>query len=496
MTLARWQHDPIAFIEECLIDPESNKPFVLSEAERWFLKFAFQLDADGRLKYPEMVFGAIKKSGKTTLAAIIMITMILLFGGRFAEGFCIANDLEQAAGRVFAMIKRIIAASPLLKSEAKITADKILFPALDASIIALASNAASAAGANPTFTVADELWAATSERSRRLFDEMVPSPARKVSGRLVVSYAGFSGESVLLEEIYNRGMALPEIGPNLHAGEGMLFAWHTGPISPWQTPAWIEQMRASLRPAQFARMIENRFISAESTFVDMAQWDACVVPTLTPSRERQPVWIGIDASAKLDSTALVCVGFNKQNQTVQLVQHKVFTPSPGNPVDFEQVERTILDWSKQFFIRKVLIDPWGMTSTAQRLAKAHIRIEDFATTQANLTQITSNLFSLITEKRLVLYPDAGMRLAASRAVVSEGARGFKIDKVRHVHHIDVIISLAMAALAAVKGADEPSYSLWGDAFSSDAPKTKEAADQIYRNSLRFHIYNSLGVWPT
>src|SRR5262245_33131965 len=45
----------------------------------------------------------------------------------------------------------------------------------------------------------DELWAYTSEGARRLWDEMVPVPTRKVSGRLTVTYAGFEGESVLLE---------------------------------------------------------------------------------------------------------------------------------------------------------------------------------------------------------------------------------------------------------------------------------------------------------
>ena len=70
-----WRADPLSFIETALIDPESGEPFVLSDAERWFLKFAFQINDSGRLKYPELVFGAIKKSGKTTLAAIIVITM-------------------------------------------------------------------------------------------------------------------------------------------------------------------------------------------------------------------------------------------------------------------------------------------------------------------------------------------------------------------------------------------------------------------------------------
>ena len=35
-------------------------------------------------------------------------------------------------------------------------------------------------------------------------------------------------------------------------------------------------MRRSLRPNAYLRMIENRFVSSEETFVDMAQWDACV----------------------------------------------------------------------------------------------------------------------------------------------------------------------------------------------------------------------------
>src|SRR5262249_29508574 len=241
--LARWRAKPISFIESALIDPETGEPFVLSDAERDFLQLAFTLNKNGRLRYPELVFGAIKKSGKTTLAALIMLTMIVLFGGRFAEGYCVANDFEQAQSRVFAMARRIVEASPLLKSEARITADKITFIALGATIQAIGSDYASAAGANPTIVCFDELWGYASERSRRLWDEMVTSPARKISARLVVSYAGFAGESLLLEELYKRGKALPEIGPSLHAGDGMLFAWHTAPIAPWQTDEWVEEMR-------------------------------------------------------------------------------------------------------------------------------------------------------------------------------------------------------------------------------------------------------------
>ena len=55
-------------------------------------------------------------------AALIVLVMVLLRSdGRFAEGYCVANDLEQAQSRVFLVIRRIVEASPLLRHEAKIT---------------------------------------------------------------------------------------------------------------------------------------------------------------------------------------------------------------------------------------------------------------------------------------------------------------------------------------------------------------------------------------
>jgi phage terminase large subunit-like protein len=343
--LQRWRSSPVSFVEEVLHDPETGKPFVLLEAERIFMRHAFTLDDDGRLLYPELVYGAPKKSGKTTLAGIIVIVMVLLRNdARFGEAYCAANDFDQAASRVFMMIKRIVAVSPLLKHEAKITADRISFPAFDATIITIASDAASAAGGNPCITSFDELWAVTSERATRLWDEMITSPARKISCRLTTTYAGFSGESVLLEDLHKRGMALPEIGPTLRAGDGMLFAWHTEPVAPWQNERWLAEMRRSLRPSAFQRLILNEFVSPESKFVDLDAWDACVRPELLPAvRDKSvAVWVGVDASTKRDSTALVAVTFDKKTQCVRLVAHRVFTPAPGDPINFEAtIEATL-----------------------------------------------------------------------------------------------------------------------------------------------------------
>ena len=131
--------DPIQFIES-LIDPETGAPFALLPAERSFLAHAFRTDAAGRLVYPELIFSGPKKSGKTGFAALFTLTMCMLLGGKYAEGYCVANDLEQAQGRVFQAIKRIVESTPELRALARVFSDKIEFPHTGASITALASD--------------------------------------------------------------------------------------------------------------------------------------------------------------------------------------------------------------------------------------------------------------------------------------------------------------------------------------------------------------------
>ena len=452
-SFARWRANPILFIQEVLVDPETDRPFVLNAAQIAFLAAAFEPDANGRLKYPEMVFGAIKKSGKTALAAMIVITMLLLFGGRFAEGLVIANDFEQAQGRVFTAAARIVEASPLLRRGAKVLSDRIIFSQTGATIWAIGSDYASAAGAEPTITALDELWGVKSERGRRLFDEVVPPPTRKIACRLTVSYAGFSGESELLEELYKRGMALPEIGPSLRAGDGMLMAWHHEPIAPWQTQAWLDEMRRSLRPNQYLRLCENRWVSTELSFVDLDWFDACVDPELSPiwSDKTLPIFVGVDASVKHDSTAVVACAFNTKTNRVRVVAHRIFQPSASEPLNFEvAVENTIKDMRARFFLRGVFYDPYQMASTAQRLAQFGIPMREYPQSVPNLTAMGSNLFELIKGCGITFYEDDAIRLAISRTIALETPRGMRLAKEKSSYKIDVIVALAMAALGAVQ----------------------------------------------
>ena len=459
--LDRWQRQPISFVAEVLRDPETGRPFNLLNAEREFLARAYKTDESGRLLYPEQVYGAPKKSGKTGFAAMNLLTMTLVYGGPFSEGYAVANDLEQAQGRVFQASRRIVEASPLLRRECNVTQSRLEFPETGAVISAIGSDYAGAAGANPVISSFDELWAFTSERSYRLWDEMTPPPTRKISARLCTTYAGFEGESVLLEDLL-ASAASSDHASATTSTPATACSWHgtTSRLRPGRRRPGSTKCGAAFARNQFLRMIENRFVTTESSFVDLDWVDACVDPNATPVviDKSLPVWLGVDASVKHDSTAIVAVTFDIAAKKARLVAHRIFQPTAADPLNFEAaIEDTVLDMRSRFAVRGVYFDPFQMASTSQRLTAAGVPMRECPQSVPNLTAMGSNLYELIKGQGIVVYPDDAIRLAVSRTIALETPRGMRLAKEKSSHKIDVVIALAMAALGAVQEGQKPRF---------------------------------------
>ncbi|MGC2221830.1 MAG: terminase large subunit [Methylocella sp.] len=478
----RWKDDPVAFIEQTMIDPDTDEPFKLYAEQIAFLRAALSLNAAGRLPYPEMVFSAPKKSGKTGVAAMIAIYVAMVLAGNYGEIYCLANDYEQSQGRVFTACAKIIEASPLLRDSATITQNKITFKSTGTFIQACASDYSGFAGGNPTLTICDELWGFVHEASRRLFAEAIPSPARKVSGRLTVSYAGFEGESTLLEDLYKRGIAGELIGTDLSAGNGCLMYWTHEMRAPWQTEVWREQQRASLPTNQFLRMIENRWVSTESSFVDPAWWQACRDQNLRPLivAPHLPIWVGVDASVKRDSTAVVAVTCDCSTKRARLIFHRIFQPSATAPLDFEAtIEKTILELKQRFKLRAAYYDPYQMAASAARLKARGVKMVEFPQTAGNLTEASTTLFNFIKDRNLAVYPSEEIDLAISRAVALEiPARGWKISKEKASHKIDVVVAMAQALYAAISDQQIDVTRLAQALFGQLRPETDDAIVDI------------------
>jgi len=137
---------PVTFIEKCITKSELGKPFRLLPHQKEILRLAFDFDGSGKLPWDTIVFGAIKKSGKTTLNAALTLWWALTQEPP-NELLCVANDLEQSLARVYRSMEAIIGYNPALKAECEVQSKNIYFQ--NGSVLtAISSDYEGASGSN------------------------------------------------------------------------------------------------------------------------------------------------------------------------------------------------------------------------------------------------------------------------------------------------------------------------------------------------------------
>jgi hypothetical protein len=299
-----------------------------------------------------------------------------------------------------------------------------------------------------------------SERSRRLYEELTPVPTRKNSIRFISTYAGWEGESLLLEDLYNRifdkqgnlkqGVQRPlgEDFPVYTIGDLFMY-WDNQPRMRWQTPKYYESQRADLRINTYLRLHENRWVGNESSLFDMEDWDACVDPEHRPPLPDKGIrlYVAADASIKKDRSAVVSVW--RKDNFIQLGPFRTWQPSSKEPMDLEAtMEAYIKDLANNFRIEEVRYDPWQLHRSATTLQQASVNMIEFAQTVGNMTDAGQALYDAIKHKTLKLYQDGELRKEACFAIGKETPRGMRIVKEKASHKIDAIVALAMAMLGA------------------------------------------------
>ncbi len=398
------------FIDRMVRLPDGS-PVVLAERQRKILDHVLT-PRDGHLPYVTVLWGEPKKSGKSAVAAWNGSWVLNTWGPR-AEVLCVGNDLEQSDSRLFAEIVRVQQDHPTLRRRILKATDKILLLDDGSKCYPVALDATGEAGANPSITLHDEAWGITSERARRLYDELTPPPTRPMAIRWVSSYAGFPGESITLEGLWNRGLAGTPI-PGLEDcyANGPLFAYisHT-PKMPWQVGTagerYYADQRTDLCPSAYLRLHQNEWVSGESIFITEALWDGCVHPGLSPPLPSHTVTLfaGLDAGLKSDTAAITSVYW--RDGRLALGPLRIWRPSATEPLDIEgTLEEFVRELHARYHLAAVLADPWQMARSIQTLRAAGIPIGEFPQTVPNQTRAGQALFDLLKGKNIELYPDA------------------------------------------------------------------------------------------
>lgn len=447
---SRYSRDPVRFIDRAIRKDEKGRPFRLSPHQRRVLERALVWDEDGRLLLKLFLWGEMKKSGKTFVAACLAVWWA--FTNPNTEIKIVANDLEQSVGRVFKTVVQILKQNPVLAQSAKILAESITL-SNGTTIEAISSDYKGAAGSRHSLVVYDELWGFSLERAERLFEELTPPPTEPNAWVLIATYAGWTGESVLLERLYKRGLAGERIDDTLelYRHDDLVMFWSHTARQPWQTEQYYTSQRAILRPSTFLRLHENRWVSAESAFITPELWDACVQadhgPVL-PSKSGEE-FVAVDIGLKSDNAAVVRV--RRRDDQLVLAGYRLWKPTRAEPLNLEHtVEAYLREVHTHNAVRQILIDPWQAARSIQTLKTAGLPIEEFPQTVSNTTKMAQTLYDLLKGRNLVLYPDDELRQQALNTIAIETPRGLRIAKEKASRKIDAIVALAMACVAAVE----------------------------------------------
>lgn len=410
---------PVSWIEENFIDPITDKLMVLYPHQKRILRRALQMDDQGYSKYSQVVWSELKKSGKTTIAAAV---------GAWAacnieapnEISCVANDQEQAAGRIFANMQPTLTAmgwytpenrSSIASSKA-IKIDPASYGPNGTVVHAITTRYQKEAGANQGLTLWSELWAYSGERLHRLWEEMTPPPTRKFSMRWVETYAGFIGESLVLQSIYQRVFkgfeedaelqpGVVKIWPDLPVYEldngRTLVYWSHTPRMPWQTVEYYESQRVDLRSSAFQRLHKNLWVESSESFITTTMWTASLKEPI--NSEDKGLTYAMDASKNGDCTALV--GSKKYGELVHTCDVHVWEPKGGAEVPYADMEKLVIKLFKEGKLKPPLwYDPYQLAYLAQRLRELYgIPCEEFSQQGARIRSDTF-LYKLYNEERI------------------------------------------------------------------------------------------------
>jgi hypothetical protein len=219
----------------------------------------------------------------------------------------------------------------------------------------------------------------------------------------------------------------------------------------WQTREYYDSQKRTLRPGAYLRFHQNQWAMAEEAFITPQMWDPCVDqshrPTITSC---EPLFVGIDVGIKHDNAARVAVRWDEAGEKLILVSHRIWKPTPTEPLDLENtVEQDLRDLHDQCEVVEYLADPYQFHRSITTLQAAGLPIQEFPQNTGNTTLMGQTLFDLLNGKNLVLYPSDELRQQALSTVAIENPRGWRIAKEKASRKIDAIVALAMACCAAM-----------------------------------------------
>lgn len=421
------------------------------------LDYAFEKNEDGSYKYETILWSWPKKSAKSTVIAAVADW--LADNHDNSQIALIGNDLKQADSRVGFYLRESIRIAQRKgeRGEIKIKPSNYLIEYPNGSRVEmLPVDPTGEAGGNHDLIVLSELWGWRQKKHLQMWEEMTISPNKAGKAQQWIdTYAGFKGESVILEQLYESVVkdeyrVSDEYEFYANENAGIFATWVTKPSFPWQTADYYRKQATKLTPAAYDRLHRNQWVSSSNAFIEPLWWDnlEADLPAYGATGKEYIV-IGIDAAVTADCFAIV--GVSKRDDDIYVRFAKVWTPEPGEPVDFEDVAAYMRRVVEMFDVIMVYYDRTEMHLLAKQLMRElEITFREFSQFGARLTADKALYDRIVTGSiyHSGEWSDLNDHIKNADADIDKHESKLRIVKRAADKKIDAAVALSMAAFGA------------------------------------------------
>jgi len=465
-----------------LLGPGLIRLFPIQKA---LLRAALDRTSEG-FRWPTIVWSAVKKSGKSRIAAMVDCWAADQLGP-YAEVYLAANDGKQSGDRLLQAIVKGMEVARKLQADTALTSWRYMKTSIklpDGSFIeAIPVDPTGQAGGNPTVITVSEMWGYRLEDKQRLWAALTLSPTRRGhSFRWVDTYAGYEGESPILESLYEQGVnqgrywvdwardnhwanlgddkkqreetirLLDEQKIPLFVNEAsrLWCYWETEPRFPWQTEAYYQEQAAALTDMEYRRVHKNEWVTSEDVFVPIEWWKGCEAGEFPPLQPGEQVVLGVDAAVSGDSFAVVGVTRHPAapKTHVAVRYSRVWYPPKGGKLDFEPIDQEIRRFCAEHNVVEVAFDHWQMHKMATDQVKDYVAHWREFSQQGERLEADVQLYQLIRAREIVhdgTHGELTQHIANANSKMSkEEETRLRIVKSKR-GKIDACVALSMAA---------------------------------------------------
>lgn len=479
----------------------AGKPLKLEPWQEVIIRNLFGwIRPDGTRRYREALVYTPRKSGKTTIAAAIMLYMLFADNEPGAELIVAAADRDQAR-LVFSTAEGMVRQSEWMMSECQIYRASHTIVMGTSSLKAVSADAPTKHGLNAHCVVVDELH---SQPNRDLVDVLTTSTGARRQPLVVhITTADFDRESICNEKYaYAR-----RVRDGIISDPSFLPVIYEAPKdSDWTDPkVWQianpnlgvsigldylerECQRAKESPAYentFKRLHLNIVTEQDIRWLQMDRWDASDGSLDLARLVGRQCWAGLDLSTTTDLSAFVMVfpeadghyaalchfwvpeANARQRERrdrvpyLQWIQHGLITATPGAVIDYDYIRRDINALRERYDIREVAADRWNATQLIGQLAGDGVEIFAHGQGYKDMTAPTKELEKLVIAGKIRTNNNAVMRWMASNATVEQDAAGnVKPSKKKSTERIDGLVALVMGLGRAMIRTDDEGLSFF------------------------------------